>query len=238
MLHELSHRGCLRALHKVRPSTGAGTRRAVSLEVIQGVSDGLGWIGADYNLPTFDFALRSMCRGCYGEKLVFADLLRGRHVGPPTAYVSHAWTSPLGEWPGKKPLTFVCTNVLKHYRVEEMSASQMAKRFVWMDAFSTSQHLGPERSSAADVEGAELAIREAARRDGTLLVLDPRGATLSRLWCLLEVWRTVQHTGGAAKLAVLSPKLDSRAVQEALLSLNIMTAGAAREEDQKNILTR
>lgn len=99
-----------------------------------------------------------------------------------------------------------------------------------------SQHPGDEQ--AIDLQTLELAVQEAAARDGTLLVLDPLGRTLTRIWCLLELWRTAECSTGDIKFRVLSNELDGVELRDVWSSLDVTKAEATLETDRAQILER
>ena len=198
--------------------------------MLQALADGLAWV-PDFTLATLTVALRAICTGPAGEKLAFSDLLSPAHVGSPAALVSHAW--PATDTPGS-PLALTLTLVLEHFCAQQMKPSQLAKKHVWLDAFAVSPH--PERSGKPfDIVGLERVVREAGKHHGTLLVLDPHARALNRLWCLLELWRTVDLVGGH-KLCVLADGLEGPRLGRAWDALAIDTAAAAVAEDRIRIL--
>ena len=208
--------------------------RAVSLEVVHALHTVLSAAG-EYSLPTFNFAVRSICSGPTGEALRFTDILSRQHVGTPSAFVSHMWTAPIGKWPGHNPFLGTSKQILDHYEADSMPAAERGELRVWIDMFAVSQH--PGMGQMSDLANLELAVEEASKRDGTLLVLDPKGITLTRIWCLLEIWRTAEHAG-ASKLHIVSHELDGSELRQVWESLDITSAAATLDEDRVRIMRR
>ena len=93
------------------------------------------------------------------------------------------------------------------------------------------------RRGRADLELLDNAVRQAGQQDGTLLVLDPLGHALSRLWCLLEVWRTAKAVGSHALLILSTQGLHGPSLRQAWANLLVAASAATtRPEDRELIL--
>jgi len=241
VLHCLRERGCLRSQKEPLPAERAATSRlGVSLAAIQALAKGL-TAAQGYSRPTLLLALRSICTGPAGEQRPLADLLTPSHVGSPSAFVSHSWSSGAGSQASRggdsrqvdqSPLLDTLHAILQHYR---HNGKENAAVFVWLDVFTVSQH-ACHRRGPGDLEDVERAVCEAGKRDGTLLVLDPQGSAFTRLWCLLEVWHAAK-AAGAHKLHILAPgMLHGPALRRAWHSLDVASAGTTRPEDRGLIL--
>ena len=62
----------------------------MSLKALGALAAALGEVPA-YNQPTLLHAVRSIARGPGGEPVRLAEVLSPRHVGPPTAFISHMY---------------------------------------------------------------------------------------------------------------------------------------------------
>ena len=89
LVRELSERGCLLGPDEAPAKCGV-EERAVSLEAIGALNTALEAV-PDYNQPTLLHAVRSVARGPGGEPVRLAEILSPRHVGRPTAFISHMY---------------------------------------------------------------------------------------------------------------------------------------------------
>ncbi|KAG2441773.1 hypothetical protein HXX76_003386 [Chlamydomonas incerta] len=105
---------------------------------------------------------------------------------------------------------------------------------VWLDVFAVNQHsLGDHTTQASDL--ARLQEVVAAARS-TLLVLDPAGRVLTRLWCQYELWATARRKGPAG-LQVLAPADPHEpGLQGVWEDLDVERAQATVEADRPRIL--
>jgi hypothetical protein len=69
--------------------------------------------------------------------------------------------------------------------------------FCWVDIFAISQH--PGTAQMDDLDGLKDVIKDAEQ---TLMVLDPAGVVLTRIWCLFEAWHSSKR--GVGHLSILS----------------------------------
>jgi tetratricopeptide (TPR) repeat protein len=96
-----------------------------------------------------------------------------------------------------------------------------------------SQHEGTAK--AHDLEHLSDAIAAAER--GTLLILDADGLTLTRIWCLFELYKTVKLRPTQSDLIVLlPPAADFRSLSKIWTSLDVEKAQATVEDDRVRIL--
>jgi hypothetical protein len=105
----------------------------------------------------------------------------------------------------------------------------LARTFVWLDVCAVNQH-----STAADDFNTYLPAAIGSTRQ-TLLCLDAEGLVFTRIWCLYEVWVTVDSFG-ADKLRVLLSGVDSEAAKHIYYYLDVSKAQASKPEDEKRIL--
>ena len=94
LVHELSERCCLLGPGEAPAKCGV-EERAVSLEAIGALNTALEAV-PDYNQPTLLHAVRSVARGPGGEPVRLAEILSPRHVGRPTAFISHMYGACYG----------------------------------------------------------------------------------------------------------------------------------------------
>jgi len=76
---------------------------------------------------------------------------------------------------------------------------------------------------------------EASHRDGTLLLLDPKGKTLTRIWFLLDVWET-NIAARADQLRTLSLEINGEVLKQVRMALGVAEAEATMENDRQQIL--
>jgi hypothetical protein len=79
--------------------------------------------------------------------------------------------------------------------------------FVWIDIFAMHQH--PGQDMLTDLKFLKEVLADAER---TLMVLDPTGMILTRIWCLFEAWHSTRR--GASKLSILSYERDLPSMQK------------------------
>lgn len=96
--------------------------------------------------------------------------------------------------------------------------------------FAVNQHPGVEQE--ADLSQLQDAISCASQ---TLLCLDEEGLVLSRIWCLYEIWKTLEQKDGS-KLRILMIKLDEDLMNTLFQSFSVSQAKATVESDRVKIL--
>ena len=82
--------------------------------------------------------------------------------------------------------------------------------------------------------------------DKTLMVLDPQGAILTRIWCLYEAWQTsrkgandsvaLNRNEGNSALVLMSYGIELEPLKDVFLNLDVARAQATVETDLHSIL--
>lgn len=70
-------------------------------------------------------------------------------------------------------------------------------------------------------------------KHGTLLWLDERGSALTRIWCLFEIWHTLQR--GREWLTIIT-NADYSGALEIIADVDVAKAKASVKEDRDDIL--
>jgi tetratricopeptide (TPR) repeat protein len=153
----------------------------------------------------------------------YVDILDPLCVGPPSCFVSHRWGANFRE------LTKV---LLQHFADEEDQDvnDSTSNPFIWLDIFAILQHKTNEQTS--DLANLQNVIVQSHQ---TLLVLDDTGQVLRRVWCLFEVWKTVQHKS-VSGLVVLARDVNLLGLKKIFTELNVAEAEATVEADRIKIL--
>jgi hypothetical protein len=158
----------------------------------------------------------------------FTDILSPRHVGAPAAFISHMWVPT-------QPFAATSRRVLRYFQYDHMDVDERVETRVWFDVFAISQH--PGGNQKLDLGGLDLAVREAGESSrggrGTVVVLDKVGRTLTRIWCLFEIWRTAEDGN---VLTVLTEELDGASLTEVFYKMDVEKAEASMPSDRVRLL--
>ena len=162
--------------------------------------------------------------------LMKRDPATARFVGPPTIFLSHAWS-------------YKFRSVIKALRTYVLALPEGEPRpFFWFDTFSIDEHA----TQTLTPEWWRTTFQDAIRGIGcTLMVMSPWNdpIPLRRAWCLWEVFST--HKVGADFRICLGPEeqeafeqalmKDSKVVFQAFAHINVEKAEAGTKEDQTMI---
>ncbi|KAG2432306.1 hypothetical protein HYH02_013028 [Chlamydomonas schloesseri] len=113
--------------------------------------------------------------------------------------------------------------------------------FLWLDIFAVNQW--PNTTQADDLAnlqagpGPRVFENVIRHSRATVMLLDPQGAVLTRIWCLYEAWKTAEYKGpgGLQMLAPLSA-VHYGALEAVFVRLDVMAAEATVEADRVRIL--
>jgi hypothetical protein len=142
-----------------------------------------------------------------GGTMRYTDLLPPSAVGAPAAFVSHAFDNRFG---------LLTAALAAHF-----AGADPATVFVWLDIFAINQH-----DPGADLHGGDVLSLALGGARATCAVLDRRGHTLSRLWCLYEIGCT--PPGQLALLATDCGR-DDLAAAAAAISAQAAQCGDPRD---------
>ncbi len=150
------------------------------------------------------------------QRCRFTDLLPAEDVGEPEYFVSHRW---------QMQFATLVSMLVAHVGPE----GDLARTYVWLDVAAVNQHTAESNDFQTYLPAALGGAKQ------TLLCLDALGRVLTRIWCLYEVWATVNNFS-ALKLRVLMSGIDAQALQEVYFALNVANAQAEKDEDRRRIL--
>jgi hypothetical protein len=145
--------------------------------------------------------------------------------GHPFFYVVHVWSCPFVEMVDQL-ITYTIRNGLK-----------ANETFVWIDIFAINQ-TKPSLSGMSDdsIPLVEEVIMDAQE---TLVVIDKRGLILQRMWCLWEVWTTLQvKAQGKAAIIPLRYGLKMEPLKPLVNALDVKSKAIATsvESDKARLM--
>ncbi|GLC45508.1 NACHT domain- and WD repeat-containing protein 1 [Pleodorina starrii] len=105
--------------------------------------------------------------------------------------------------------------------------------YVWLDMFAINQH--PDAPGSTQANDLSQLHEVVGRSEQTLLVLDRGGLVLTRIWCLYEIWHTVQRKG-AEGLRVLAGPLEFSELAHVWGELDVARAQSTFPSDRDRIL--
>lgn len=168
-----------------------------------------------------DVVFKNVITTTQDKKCRYVDMLADGDVGPPTYFVSHRWSDPFVE----------LVERLNAYVQEH--ADPDSEPYFWIDIFAVNQHPGAAQQD--DLKGLEDAITSATK--GTLLILDKEGLTLTRIWCLFEIHKTIMLRKEASEFIALLPKeINLYAMKNIWTELDVAKAQATVEADRVRLL--
>jgi hypothetical protein len=129
------------------------------------------------DLTTQQVADRVILHETQHQQCRYVDLLDSKHVGPVTYFVSHRWQASF------RDLVRLVDNYCSTLHSSRLELNP-DKTFLWIDLFAVNQH-----SPAADLAAIKDVIACSVQ---TLLCIDRDQQVLTRVWCVYEVWRTLQ----------------------------------------------
>ncbi|GAX76256.1 hypothetical protein CEUSTIGMA_g3700.t1 [Chlamydomonas eustigma] len=173
----------------------------------------------DTSLTTADIVMKIIKPATEPRKCRFADLTEvvlPSDVREPDFFVSHCWAARFHNL-----VALVCSHL------EGADPKQM---FVWLDIFAVNQHGGPDQ--VRDLANLKEAV---VRSEGTLLILDHVVSPLERVWCLYEIWHTI-NAKGVNGLHMIIPEMASSEMFHTFQNIDISKAQATVPADRERIL--
>ncbi|KAG2495848.1 hypothetical protein HYH03_006087 [Edaphochlamys debaryana] len=162
----------------------------------------------------------------------YVDLIpEPRAVGTSSFFISHRW--------GCNFRAELVGMVLQHFTGLEAAAARAAAAaggsqpepiYVWLDIFAVNQH--PNTTQADDLANLQNVIKHSS---ATVMLMDPAGAVLTRIWCLYEAWKTAEYKG-AGGLQMLAPHVNYDSLEAVFTRLDVLAAEATVDEDRVRIL--
>ena len=144
--------------------------------------------------------------------------------GHPQYFVSHTWSRKMND----------LLKLLKdHFHVDAPSDAA-AGVVLWLDIVAINQHPYEAKGCLLNDDVANLA-KVVGATERTLFILDAECVSLSRIWCLYEVWQTFLAKG-AAGLLVLMPSVGAAKLRGVFETFDVMQAEATQAEDRDRIL--
>ena len=186
-------------------------------EVPKGVAEAEQWIGTDTILERASNGgvLLVLRRG-----VSFSELLhKGQSV---TEFISHNW----------------CGSSVDLIRTLQTASV----RWAWICTFALNQHAVPCLSSGIESSPFYLAMKNMRSNGRVIMVLDEDATTLTRIWCVFEVWvsqslrLTFQMFLPSGELNFFGTDEQSRKVKRRLVTLHLTDAECSVEEDKEMIL--
>ncbi|GAX72566.1 hypothetical protein CEUSTIGMA_g22.t1 [Chlamydomonas eustigma] len=175
----------------------------------------------DQTLCTFEIVTKIVLPETAHLSCRYIDVLDPKDLGTPDYFISHRW--------GANFQTLI-TAIKHHFEDMEMQGKNYKELFVWLDIFAINQH--PSQEQVDDLARLQDVIRMS---HSTLLVMDNTGQVLRRVWCLFEIWKTVQFKG-VQNLVVLAKDVDLLGLKDIFLQLNCADAQATVEADRQQII--
>jgi hypothetical protein len=160
----------------------------------------------------------------------FCDILSSKGstmVGEATLFLSHVWNERFWD---------TVDSVV--HAIKENGEAAMQDTFIWIDIFSTSQHIAVDRPSSWWMETFKKAIAKMGR---LAMVMNPwdNPNCLKRAWCVLELFSCVS-SGGHFEVAMpptererfLNCNKDFKAFDNMLSRINSKQSTCSREIDR------
>ena len=159
-----------------------------------------------------------------GSMCCLFDMVPPPSTGLPQFFVSHTWSRRLGD----------LLHMLKsHFKVEAPNDIG-AGVLLWLDVVAINQHPYKDRGALLNDDVANLA-KVVRATEKTLFCLDECCTSLSRIWCLYEVWQTFVAKGSEG-LLMLMPAVAAGRLEHVFYEFNVMEAQATQPEDRVRIL--
>ena len=157
------------------------------------------------------------------------DVVPSRHSDRPQYFVSHTWSRKYADL-----MQMLKTHFKVGFWASEERNEEAADVVLWLDIIAINQHPYVDKVSLLNEDVANLAnvVRDTQR---TLLCLDEKCTSLSRIWCLFEVWCTFL-TKGAPGLLVLMPDVKSGTLTDLFKTFDVENAKATKDVDRVRIL--
>eukprot|EP00200_Dunaliella_tertiolecta_P010405 CAMPEP_0202392136 /NCGR_PEP_ID=MMETSP1127-20130417/92210_1 /ASSEMBLY_ACC=CAM_ASM_000462 /TAXON_ID=3047 /ORGANISM="Dunaliella tertiolecta, Strain CCMP1320" /LENGTH=647 /DNA_ID=CAMNT_0048994619 /DNA_START=758 /DNA_END=2704 /DNA_ORIENTATION=- len=211
------------ALHsKVKPSNEGDRRQKLPVtECGIRVSWLLSWakvveqkLGPD--ATTADVCAKFVIPSTRSKKCRYVDIIEPVNVGAPQYFLSHTWS-------------------MRFATLMEVVAQRLRNEpdsFVWLDICAINQNKYEDKGElqADDVSHLSSVVRKAK---STLFCLDEKGKSLTRIWCLFEIWHTVKAKGSAG-LEILTYQM--RFLPNLFHEIDVSKAQASLESDRVRIL--
>ncbi|GIM04470.1 hypothetical protein Vretimale_9041, partial [Volvox reticuliferus] len=141
--------------------------------------------------------------------------------GPPDYYVIHSWSGNFA----------ALVSALREYCA--IINKTPSSTYVWLDLVAANHH--PGRKDKKELSHCKQ-IMATARK--ALLVLDPMSNSLTRLWCLYEIWLAACAAPGASptKLALLNAGTDWDAFADSFFRIDLSRCMTSNPEDRPKLL--
>ena len=203
------------------------SRRAISIEALLEFT----WEHNVWNLPTYQVVQEIIVPATAETKKPYIHLMAPHSFGEVRVFLSHAWSNPFG---------LIVATARKYIADKKLNQCDC---FFWLDIFAITQHGGLfQAEELAQLEGTVLAA------DSTLLILDPkRGIPLERIWCIFEIFVTLQQgvygklqarVGEVNGAGELIPCVDGDVLRQLADGVDIKCAQATVASDREVILAR
>ena len=150
-------------------------------------------------------------------------------------FCSHTWGTPFSDMVDQLMTHFSPENQ-SLWRPKGSKILEQSEVYLFVDILVMNQHR-PE-----DVEfGALLVTLKETVEDATdiLMILDPSGIILTRIWCLYEAWHAGRKTGkgqSTSFLKLLAYGLEWKNLQQVFIDLDVSRAKASAKHDLDAIL--
>ena len=154
------------------------------------------------------------------------DVVPTRHTARPQYFVSHTWS---------RKYVDLMQMLKTHFKVE-VSVDAAANVVLWLDIIAINQHPYVDKGCLLDDDVANLAEVVKATEQ-TLFCLDKDCTSLSRIWCLFEVWHTFLNKG-APGLLVIMPDVHGATLMTVFNTFDVKNAKATKDDDRIRILAQ
>ena len=157
-------------------------------------------------------------------KCCLFDLVPSLHTASPQYFVSHTWSRKYSD----------LMKLLKTHFNVTVSTDAAAGMVLWLDIIAINQHPYTSKGVLLNADVANLAkVVKAVEK--TLFGLDEECTSLTRIWCLFEVWQMFL-TKGAPGLLVLMPDVVAGTLTNLFKTFDVKNAKATQDADRVRIL--
>ena len=157
-------------------------------------------------------------------KCCLFDLVPSLHTASPQYFVSHTWSRKYSD----------LMKLLKTHFNVTVSTDAAAGMVLWLDIIAINQHPYTSKGVLLNADVANLA-KVVKATEKTLFCLDEECTSLTRIWCLFEVWQTFMNKG-APGLLVLMPDVESGTLTDLFKTFDVKNAEATQAADRVRIL--
>ena len=158
------------------------------------------------------------------SKCCLFDVVPQHYTALPKYFVSHTWS--------RKYVDLM--KLLKTHFAVKKSCDAAAGVVLWLDIVAINQHPYEAKGCLLNDDVANLA-KVVKATDKTLFCLDANCTSLSRIWCLFEVWQTFLDKGAPGVL-VLMPDVDAATLTNLFKTFDVKNAKATQDDDRVRIL--